>query len=292
VLLLSEDWSTFEGRLFTGEYNEIGFDVRLFRRNGATAIRAVENAAVRVPSTGHELFVTGEGFPEGLTAADFHLGEGVKVTRVERQSAERVLVAVDVSRKARQGPREISFRAVRGPREVVLYDTIDYLQVTPKEGLARTGGKLRPPQIERFEAIAMNRGADDELYTADDFAIRPVKAEWTLAEFPVRENDDDAQFVGSLDAATGVFTPALDGPNPARRWEANNIGEVFVIARAKLDVQQIERKPKSKRGVPPPTPVPEDAPVVMVEREFVARGHLLVMVPLYVQWDRYAWDKR
>jgi len=308
VLLLSDDWNELDGRIFSGEYNEIGADVKLLRRTGVTSIERVENPALAIPSQANALVLLGENFPSDLAIADFHVGDGVSVTKVERVDAQHVRLTVDVALAAKRGRREVSFRAVRGPDDVVLYDTIDYIDVTPHEGLARTGGKMRPPQIERFEAVAMNRGPDDELYTADDFRVKVVPATWSLEEFPVRENDDDIQFVGGLDPRTGVFTPAIDGPNPARRWEANNIGEVYVVATAKMTVRDVppksKLKPKSKpadaAGAKPTTPPvaaepfnpASQAPVVMVEREFRARGRLLVMVPIYVQWDRYLWDRK
>jgi len=35
----------------------------------------------------------------------------------------------------------------------------------------------------------------------------------------------------------------------------------------------------------------EEAPK-MIEKEFRARGHLLVMVPIYVKWDEYEWNQK
>jgi hypothetical protein len=35
-----------------------------------------------------------------------------------------------------------------------------------------------------------------------------------------------------------------------------------------------------------------DSPPKMIEREFRARGHLLVTVPIYVQWDQNKWNQR
>lgn len=303
VLILNEDWDRMDGRIFTGEYHELGMDVSLHRRGAATEIFAIDDPAVMVPSEGHTLTVHGTGFPSELSASDFDLGQGVEVTAAKRNNAEEVELRVDVARDASSGERFLSYRSKRGPAEVVLYDTIDYIKITPGEGLARVGGEFRPAQMERFEAVGMNRGPDDESYTEDDFAVRVVPAQWSLEEFPIREDDDDVQFVGSLDPATGVFVPNLDGPNPERRWDANNIGDVYVVATCTLKVRKIEppeKKPKkstAKEGEeseettqPPPTPA--ETPIVMEEREFRARGHLLVMVPLYVDWNKFEWDRR
>jgi quinohemoprotein amine dehydrogenase len=305
ALLLSEDWNTLSGRMFTGEYNELGLDLRATRAIPGTEITGIDTPALLIPSHDQRVVLRGRAFPEELSPFDFQFGAGVQVKGVERLSAERVALTLEVEATAERGSRVPSFRTLRAPAELVLYDTIDYLKVTPEMGLARTGGKLRPPQYERFEAVAMNRGVDDEPYTADDFPVRVVPAEWSLEEFPVRENDDDARFVGQLDPRTGVFTPALDGPNPERRWSANNIGEVYVVATCKLQVADIPKKPKKKPKpaaegaesapepvlVEPPKPAPP-VPAPIVEREFRARGRLLVMVPIYVQWDRYLWEHR
>ena len=314
VLLLNEDWDHMRGRIFTGEYHELGMDVTLYRQGAATEIFAVDDPALMIPSQERWISVFGAGFPEDVQATDFHLGRGVEVTAVQRLDAENVRLRLDVARDAEQGKRFLSYRARRGALEVVLYDTIDYIEVTPGEGLARIGGTFRPRQLERFEAVAMNRGQDGEPYTDDDFAVRVVPARWSLEEFPAREGDDDVQFVGEIDAETGVFTPGADGPNPARRWEANNIGDVYVVATTKLTVRKIEPPPKKKKKKPEesaeqegaeaegeaPTEAPEvepaeeptEKPIVMEEREFRARGHLLVMVPIYVNWDKYEWDRR
>ncbi len=353
VLLLSEDWTRFEGRVFTGGYNELGLDVTLHRHSGAPQIFALDHASLMIPSEGNVVDVIGTGFPEGLVAADFHVGDGVTVTALERVSGDHVRMTVDVARKTDRGTRLISMRNVRGPRDIVLYDTIDYIKIFPEEGFARVGGKMRPKQNERFEAYAMNRGPDDKPYTKDDYKVKLVDAKWHVEEFPIRPNDDDAKFVGTIDPATGFFTPGLDGPNPQRHFKANNIGDVYVVATVTLTVQELPKKKKKKKTPDEPDPnlaegagdddnnqdsdsdsgeagaddesateqgsqshdedggesesghpvaiqdeaadetvdVEEELPPIrMVTREFRARGHLLVTVPIWVQWDRYEWD--
>ncbi|MEO6222284.1 MAG: quinohemoprotein amine dehydrogenase subunit alpha, partial [Vicinamibacterales bacterium] len=61
-----------------------------------------------------------------------------------------------------------------------------------------------------------------------------------------------------VNPSSGLFTPALDGPNPARSGNRNNIGDVWVVATHKLEGD----------GAP-----------------MRARSHLLVTVPLYLRWD-------
>jgi len=294
VLLLSEDWQSMRGRLFAGEYNELGIDVRLERADSAPYVDCAPNSALLVPGAGQTLDVLARGLSNVPAAAEFSLGQGVSVRAVERAGAERLRLTVDVAPGARQGARVLTFGAQRAATTLVVHDTLDYIKITPEKGLARIGGKLRPPQLERFEALGMNRGADGELYTSDDFFVKFVPARWSLEEFPVREDDDDVKFVGAIDAESGAFTPGLDGPNPARKWSNNNVGEVYVRARVTLRVPKIPEPPKKDKKSKPDTslPTPPAGPFEVVEKEFTARAPLLVMVPIYVDWDRYVWDQR
>lgn len=318
VMLLSEDWNTFKGRCFHGGYSELGTDVTLHRHTGATQVFASDGPAI-APSRGSQIVLRGTGFPADAGPRDFHLGAGITVTDVRRENNTKVTLVVDIAKDAKLGKRRVSFRAIRGPDVVTLYDTIDYVKVAPTEGFSRVGGGGSgkfPKQYERFEAWAMHRGPDKKLYTKDDWKIKVVPAKWHLEEFAVHEYDDDAKYVGSIDADTGFFTPAIDGPNPKRRWNANNIGNVYVVAEAKLTVPV--RPPEPKKPEKPKTDSPEGEggdgnqgnggngnggpllvatqetppPVKTEEKAFKARGHLLVTVPLYVMWERYEWDHR
>jgi len=76
---------------------------------------------------------------------------------------------------------------------------------------------------------------------------------WSVEEYPATFNDDDTQFVGVLDQ-NGLFTPNVDGPNPKRSGNRNNIGDVWVVAEL--------------TGANP----------------IRARAHLLVTVPVYMNW--------
>jgi quinohemoprotein amine dehydrogenase len=57
-----------------------------------------------------------------------------------------------------------------------------------------------------------------------------------------------------------LFTPALDGPNPKRSGNRNNVGDVWVVA----ELNSPDARDTSKR--------------------LRARAHLLVTVPLYMNW--------
>ncbi|MBL8724343.1 MAG: quinohemoprotein amine dehydrogenase subunit alpha [Planctomycetes bacterium] len=315
VLLLDERWQTLRGRLFTGNYDELGADVTL-HRPGAPRILALGNAALEVPSRGHRLVAYGSGFPAAVAPADLFVGSGLTVQQVERVSDRELVLVVDVAAGTELGTRQVVFGSEPEGPTVRLYDTVDYVRITPLQGLARIGGAKHPKQLERFEAFAMHRGPDGKPYTSDDVTLFQVWPQWGLEEFKVREQDDDVQYVGAIDPASGVFTPAIDGPNPARKWTANNIGDVFVTAVVELDVP-VRPEPKGKDGKAaagkPAAGKPGDAPAgdgkpevvpsaaqpptppavpARVKKSFRARSHLIVTVPLYARWQALDWEDR
>lgn len=323
VLLLDEDWRRFKGRLFRGDHDELGVDIELHRLTGVARVFAVRQPAVTVPAQGHVIEVLGEAFPAGVQASDFHLGAGVTVRAAERVSDGVVRLTLDVSPAAACGERQVSYLADPGRVAILLYDGIDYVRVAPIQGLARIGGGQAQKQMERFEAIAVHRGKDGKPFTEDDVDVMVVQARWSLAEFSVRDDDDDVKYVGVIEPETGVFTPAIDGPNLQRKWQGNNVGDVFVVAEGEFDVPRRvqepaddekgepgkdgDHKPAAEAGVggdkpvveppakvvkPPSAPPPSSAKPDIQRQTFKARGHLLVTVPRWVRWDRLDWEDR
>jgi quinohemoprotein amine dehydrogenase len=91
-----------------------------------------------------------------------------------------------------------------------------------------------------------------------------VNARWALQEFYSTPDDDDVQFVGSVNDS-GLFTPAAEGPNPARKKQANNFptnnwGDVWV--EASFDNEGVAMKSKSYLVVTVPSYVRYDQPEV------------------------------
>jgi quinohemoprotein amine dehydrogenase len=83
---------------------------------------------------------------------------------------------------------------------------------------------------------------------------------WSLEEYTATFHDDDIRFVGQLNE-NGLFTPNIDGPNPNRSGNRNNVGDVWVVAAYAVPGAEAAAKPLK------------------------ARAHLLVTVPLYMDWD-------
>jgi quinohemoprotein amine dehydrogenase len=261
VMFVDRDWRTIQGRWFTGAYDEIGFDVRLDRVGGEPRVLGTERMSLRAGATGQSFRVYGVNLPASLQPADIDLGPGIRVTGVSDVTADAARVTVDIASTAVVGPRDVFIAGSRAKGPAV-YDSIDAIKVTPTWAMARVGGGAFPKALAQFEARAFDNGPDDRADTPDDVDLGLVPATWSLEEFAATYDDDDVKFVGQIDAKTGLFTPNIDGPNPARRGSRNNIGDVYAVA---------IYTPEAADGKPAKT--------------LRARAHLLVTVPLYMRWE-------
>ena len=138
-------------------------------------------------------------------------------------------VDVDVAPGAPIGARDLSVGGAVKAAALVVYDKIDGLKVVPQAGMARVGGNVFPKQLQQFEAIGVSNGPDGKLDTDDDLELGLVAVKWSLEEFTATFGDDDLQYVGTIDER-GLFTPNVDGPNPKRAGNRNNVGDVWVVA--------------------------------------------------------------
>ena len=261
VMFVDRDWRTIEGRWFTGAYDEIGLDVRLDRVGGEPRVLGTERMSLRAGTTGQSFRVYGVNLPASLQPSDVDFGPGITVTGVNEVTADAARVTVDVASTAVAGPRDVFVAGSRAKGPAV-YDSIDAIKVTPAWAMARVGGGAFPKALAQFEARAFDNGPDNRADTADDVDLGLVPVTWSLEEFAATYDDDDVKFVGQIDAKTGLFTPNVDGPNPARRGSRNNIGDVYAVA----------------IYTPEPT---EGKPATTLR----ARAHLLVTVPLYMRWE-------
>ena len=252
VMFVERDWTSMSGRWFTGAYDETGVDVKLVRLSGEPAIFGASVAALKTSSTAQAVRIFGANLPTTLTPAEVGLGQGVKATRVVSARPDEIALEIEVAAAAPVGVRDLSLPGAVKTGALVVYDTIDAIKVTPQAGMARVGGNVFPKQFQQFEAVGINNGPDGKPGTADDLDLGIVNVKWSIEEYTATFGDDDAQYVGTLDE-NGLFTPAVDGPNPKRVGDRNNVGDVWVVAE-------------------------------LVERPLRARAHLLVTVPLYMAW--------
>lgn len=260
VMWVSPDQSTAQGRWFWGYYQEFGFDVKMVRATGAPVLLTTDLPSLKSGTQGARLRVLGEALPSNIAAADLDLGVGVTVKRIVSHTPVEIVAEVDVAADAVPGKRDIAIPGAVMQSAFAVYDHVDYIKVLPETSLARLGGDVHPKGYQQFEAVAYQRGADGKPHTADDVELGPIEVTWSVEEFYAVYGDDDKEFVGTLNSS-GFFTPAIDGPNPQRKFKRNNYGDVWAVATAKNE--------KDKDGKP-----------------LTAKSYLIVTVPLYIQWDQ------
>jgi quinohemoprotein amine dehydrogenase len=262
VMWVDRDWRSISGRWFTGGYDELGLDVQFERASTETSVLGTDRSALVAGVSGQQLKIYGTNLPAALPKSAVDLGDGITVTQIANATRDAATLTVDVAANARVGARDLVIGGASRPRAFTVYDRIDRLKVTPEWAMARVGGIVFPKMMAQFEARAFHNGPDNRPDTADDIDLGVVPATWSLEEYAVRYGDDDLAYVGNLDASSGRFTPNVDGPNPARPGSANNIGDVWVVARYSPE----------RSGSTPATAL-------------TARAHLLVTVPLYMRWE-------
>jgi quinohemoprotein amine dehydrogenase len=253
VMALSKDQNEFKGRWFWGEYQEFGMDVTMRRATSAPMLSGVDLGSLKAGATDATMRIYGDALPAGLTTSDVDLGPGVKVTKIVDQQPGVVTVSASVSPDAAPGNRMVTVKSATLPATYAVYDHIDFLKVTPTTSIAHLGGAPHPKGYVQFETIAFNNGPDGKPNTGDDIDLGPVPASYKMEEFVASYGDDDTDFVGSVDAKTGLFTPASDGPDPKRKSMRNNYGDVWITGTY-----------QGLRG----------------------RSYLVVAVPQYVSWDQ------
>lgn len=264
VMLLSRDQSQMDGRWFWGDYEEFGIDVTLRRVGAETIALGLDRFSLKAPATNEQVKIHGANFPADLKPEDIDFGPGVKITRIVNVGRDALTVAVDIEEKAPLGKRDLAVRRAFAPGAVTIYDKVDYIKVNPDTAMARLGGVKYPKGYWQFEAIGWHRGPDNKPQTPDDLPLGALEVEWTVEEFPAIYDDDDKDYSGKL-SATGLFTPAIEGPNPKRKFERNNYGDLWIVATVKQpDTRQPEKDAKP----------------------LTARSYLIVTVPLYMKWDQ------
>jgi quinohemoprotein amine dehydrogenase len=224
AMMVSRDGGTMTGRWYWGGYDEFGFDVSLTRLGTQPIVLGTDLYSLKSPGTS-TLRIFGANLPANLKPADVDLGSGVSVKRVVKATPTIATVEVELAKGLPIGLRDVSIGRSTAVKALAVYDKISYIKVTPDAGMARLGGTIAPKQYMQFETIA---------YAAGDVPLGPVNARWSMEEFYSTPDDDDIKFVGTLND-TGLFTPSIEGPNPARKKQSNNYptnnwGDVWINA--------------------------------------------------------------
>ena len=254
IFFASEDGQRIEGRRLLTAYGDLALTETWYRSRGpARLLKSIPSSLQAGTSPTLRLF--GVTLPPGLQAKDVSVGAGVSVQSVRQQADDSLVLELRVDPQAEPGWREVRVQGVDGALRLAVYQQVDYIRLSPEHGFARPGGGRAPKIFQQFEVNGYANGADGKKGTADDVKLgRVTPVSWKLEEYVKRINDDDIKFVGTLDQA-GLFTPALDGPNPERDMLEGNVGDVWVEA--------WYQPPGAKRAMG-------------------ARAHLLVMPPRFL----------
>ncbi len=254
VFHLSADGKTLKGRWYLYDHPEIGGEEVRYRIDAQPRIAAVFPRAVRCGVKNTEITIYGSNL-QGLKAESLNLGEGVKIEKMN-PSADRATVQISVASAAKIGLRDVRFGTATGKDLFTVYDTVDYIRVFPEQAMSRVGGERLPKKLTQFEARAFSKGSPTTKKSTGDLDLGPVKVTWRLNEAASSIDDNDIKYVGSIDV-NGLFTPAVEGPNPERLRSTNNAGDAWVEASY--------------------TPVAGD------KQTLAARAYLVVTVPRYRQ---------
>jgi len=229
---LSADGTTLRGRWLGVEKQGIAGEETLYHRDGHPRLVAVFPKAVQSGAKNVELRIYGADLPANVKPGDLSLGDGLKVEKITAATTDRITVEATVSADAKNGRRVVQVGPATAQDLLCVYDKVDYIRVLPERTMARTGGIHYSKQYVQFEAHAYNRGPDGVVGNDDDLDIGVVKPNWAIEELYNAYDDKDREFVGSIDQ-NGLFTPAIEGPNPKRYRSGENIGDVYVTAEYK-----------------------------------------------------------
>lgn len=270
VMTVDRSRAEINGRWFRGAYDEFGPDVTLVRADGpvllglypVSARTGASDVAVRIyganlAGTGASAMGAPDMIAPDMDPSAVDMGPGVDVLAVEAGEGDFVLATVAVDEDAAPGARDVYVNGRAVPGAFTVYRQVDRIAVEPRVGMARLGGGTHFPKgYAQFQATAFANGPDSKPETADDLDLGQADVTWLLEEYAAVFDDDDLEYVGTLDQ-NGLFEPALDGPNPRRSGQRNNVGDVWVVA--------------TYQG-------PGD-------NEVRGRAHLVVTVPLYMRWE-------
>ena len=230
ILFAAEDGNTLSGRRLLTNLGDLGMDETWHRRQDGARLLRVSPAMIQTGSS-QKVKIFGMGFSGDMLSADkFSFGEGVGVLSLRLDGDNTVVAEVFAKADVQEGPRKVSINGVAGEGQVGVYEAVDYIRVTPERGFARPGGIRTPKIFQQYEVVGYANGPDNTKGTDDDVQLGRVgPVTWNLEEYVKRPNDDDIQYVGSVDQ-TGLFLPNEDGPNPKRHMLEGNVGDVWVEA--------------------------------------------------------------
>jgi quinohemoprotein amine dehydrogenase len=231
VFAAAEDGTRLQGRWFEAEHAEVGGDWLAVRADAPPAVLAVLPRAVKAGSAASVVVV---GTQLDATAAPA-FGAGVKAT-VRARNANVLQADLVVAPTAEAGARAVGVGGASGGA-LAVYRQVDRIAVLPEYGIARLGGGRLAPVTAQYEAFGYATLPDG---TA--LALGALPATWEAQPFDAEaKRTKDEQFAGRLDER-GRFLPAGAGPNPAREFSGNNVGNLAIVARVRDGERTLEAR--------------------------------------------------
>jgi quinohemoprotein amine dehydrogenase len=223
VFALSADGARLSGRWFDPAHAEEGGDWNAIRADAAPAVLAVLPRALKAGATGVVTVIgTGLASPEAVS-----FGAGT-TARIVSRAANVLRAELKVAAAAEPGARTVTAGTASAAGLLAIYRQIDRIDVVPGFGIARLGGGKLAPVTAQFEALAATRLPGGEF-----LSLGPVAAEWSALPFDEdAKRADDPRFAGRLEG-NGRYLPAGAGPNRAREFSGNNVGNLAIVARVK-----------------------------------------------------------
>jgi len=228
---------SFENNSMSGEHHQNAPD---FRTSSSTWFPATQQSRALRVAPGYllggeqtKVLIEGISLP-AVTVGDIVASSAdIEVLQANTTSPETIELVL-VYRGADKGATRISIKGldVLSPAlELKLAPRIDYLEIRPETGRARiSGGMHYPAEGVQFQAFAYSSGKDAD-DPADDFALGPVAADFSLAEEETRPGDDDLAYLGGIEP-DGTYIPTGDyAPLPERGFGGEATGMVKVIAK-------------------------------------------------------------
>lgn len=216
IYALSEDGNQMTGRWHDAAHYDIGAEFTAVRIDGAQAqVMSKSSGYIRLGQA-KDITLHGVGLT-GKIAAD--KGLGLKII-----SQDQASVTLNITADKNMTPGAYKVTVGQAETEIIVYDQVDNLQVSPPWTIARLGGGMTPPVSAQFEAVAYMKG---------DIRIGIMPAQWQIMAFDKdAENMKDVNFAGSINKQ-GRFMPAAAGLNPERKYSTNNVGNLAIIAQVK-----------------------------------------------------------
>lgn len=221
----SEDGSRISGRWFLTDHSEIGGDWSAVRAGGMPALTAVIPSALKTGTT-QRVILVGRGL-----RGDVDLGPGTR-SRILARRRYGLVLSVSVDAHADTGFRTVRAGGAAKANLLAIYRRVDRLNVEPAFAIARVGGGTLAPVDAQFQAIGYTDVVDRH-GTVTSVRLGAMTATWSVEPFNAEAaKRGDARFAGILDQ-DGRFLPAEGGPDPKRRFLANNTGDLVVVATRK-----------------------------------------------------------